>query len=196
MASPEPQVSRDEATEDRVLVQRALRGESAAVEQLVERLACVPGMVRALHRRKGGPLRSDELEDVEQAVIAALWGKLAQFEGRARLETWIFRFTQLEVHKALDRRRRARAEDIDRHEVPEARDEPAEPAVEPARLRDCIERVGPPASDILRMRHYEERTFDAIAAAMGESINTIKARYYRGLEKLRRLLEPHMGRQG
>jgi DNA-directed RNA polymerase specialized sigma24 family protein len=39
------------------------------------------------------------------------------------------------------------------------------------------------------MKHFEERTFEEIAAALGASPNTIKSRYYRGMLELRRILE-------
>ena len=55
-----------------------------------------------------------------------------------------------------------------------------------------MERVGPPASDIIRMRHFDELEFEDIARRANQPVNTIKARYYRGLARLRELLAPRM----
>ncbi len=180
--------------EDLELVRSAAARESKALEALIARLACLPAMLRALHRRMGAPLPADELAEVDQNTVAALWGKLAEYEGRASLETWAFRFAQLELLKALDRRRRnARLRLTDDAQLENLEHRGASsPALEPATVRDCIERLGSPTSEIVRLRHYDERSFEDIARLRAESISTVKARYYRGLERLKGLLAPHM----
>ncbi|MEY2746256.1 MAG: hypothetical protein RL112_1298 [Planctomycetota bacterium] len=179
------------------LVRRAGSGEQAAMSELVGRMACVPAMLRALHRRLGSPLSSAELEDVDGAVMAALWPKLRAFEGRAALESWIYRFVQLELHKALERRRRHAAEEYldEEHRSARSEEDRREPAVEAATIQQCLDQLGPPADEIVRLRHFEDMPFDDIARRQGEPVNTIKARYYRGIERLKRLLEPHVRRQ-
>lgn len=131
---------------------------------------------------------------MQQATIAALWAKLATYEGRASLETWAFRFTVLELLKSLARRDRQRQRAVDAEaeleHVPER--EPDEPTLEPERIHAGLEQLGPPANEIIRLRHFEERSFEEISRAYGEPVNTIKARYYRGLERLRQLLEKHL----
>src|SRR5690242_10532522 len=93
-----------EPTHDVELVRRARRGDSAAIEAVLQRLACVRAMLRACHRRHGSTLTPDDLAEVEQEVHAALWAKLDGFEGRAALETWAYRFVALELLKAFERR--------------------------------------------------------------------------------------------
>lgn len=182
---------------DRLLVQRALTREPRAVDELVTRLACTPAMLRVLQRQLGARLRPDELADIEQSILGALWSKLSAYEGRAALETWAFRFVQLELHKALDRRRRsARLTLVDgeRLEVLPCA-EPGAPQIEPATLRACVERLGSPTCEIVSMRHYDELSFEEIARQRGEALSAVKGRYYRGLERLKALLEPHLRRQ-
>ena len=41
---------------------------------------------------------------------------------------------------------------------------------------------------IIRLKHFEEHTFDSIALRLALSVNTVKTRYYRAIEKLRRRL--------
>lgn len=186
--------SGDPYAADLDLVRRAIAGDGAATGAVLERLGCVPAILRSLHRRLGAPLRADELAEVDQNALAALWSKLAGFEGRATLESWAFRFVQLELHKALDRRRRrARLTLLDGDDLAElsAREEGA-PAFDPTILHTAIAKLGPPTSDIVSERHFGELGFDEIARRRGESVSTIKARYYRGLERLKALLEPHL----
>jgi RNA polymerase sigma-70 factor, ECF subfamily len=181
---------------DLELVARARTGDPGAIADLTERLACVPAMLRDRHRRLGNPLTAEELAEVEQETLAALWDKLARFEGRASIETWAFRFVSFELHKGLDRRRRQRrfVSDGDSEILLRAQPEAAEPAIDPVTLHEELERVGPPGSDVIRMRHFEGLSFDEIAKSCGEPVNTVKARYYRGLERLRTLLGPILRR--
>lgn len=177
------------------LVRRARAGEALAIELMCRRLGCIPAILRDRHARYGSPLRADELEEVEQETLTALWAKLAAYEGRASLETWAFRFTVLELLKCLARRDRRRNvspdSEAELERAPER--EEREPLLEPERVHAGLDRIGPPANDIIRMRHFEERSFEEIASAYGEPVNTIKARYYRGLERLREVLRPHLG---
>jgi RNA polymerase sigma factor (sigma-70 family) len=179
------------------LVQRAAARDARALDEVIDRLACLPAMLRALHRRLSSPLSTDELAEVDQSTLAALWAKLLEYEGRASLETWAFRFAQLELHKALDRRRRnARLRLADEAQLAELEQHAADsPELEPGTVRSCIEQLGSPTAEIVRLRHYDECSFEDIAMRRSESVSSVKARYYRGLERLRGLLGPHLRRQ-
>lgn len=182
---------------DLSLVRRAASGNALAVAELVQRLECIPAMLRELHRRYGAPLASDELAEIEQNTLAVLWSKLVSFEGRAALETWSYRFVRHELLKAFERRDRNRRSVVDGAavlaRVPQA--EPREPEIDPGVLSECIERVGSPAADVIRMRHFDELGFEDIAMRCGEPLGTIKARYYRGLERLKELVAPFIKRE-
>ena len=52
----------------------------------------------------------------------------------------------------------------------------------------ALERLGGIEADILRLKHFEGLTFAEIARRMGSPENTVKARYYRGLARLERML--------
>lgn len=193
----EESIPADAHAADRLLVKRALLRERPALDQLVARLSCTPAMLRILQRQLGVRLRPEELADIEQSILGALWGKLSTYEGRAALETWAFRFVQLELHKALDRRRRgARLALVDSERLDSTPcAEPNTPQIEPATLWACVERLGSPTCEIVTLRHYDELSFEEIARQRGEAVSAVKARYYRGLERLKASLEPHLRRQ-
>ena len=180
--------------EDLGLVKRALAAHAPSLEQLVRRLACVPAMLRERHGRLGALLSRDELAEVEQDTLVSLWAKLREFEGRASLETWAYRFMQNELLKALERRdRELRFVGDPERILASARDREApEAPFEPAELLECIERVGLPASDIIRMRIFDDMEFEDIARRANRPVNTIKACYYRGLARMRELLAPRV----
>lgn len=181
--------------DDLHLVRRALGGDDRAISELTGRLACVPAMLRDRHRRYGSPLGRDELAEVEQDTLLAMWGKLPQFEGRASLETWVYRFTVHELLKAIVRKRRARILDGDVALQSQAAPEQEEAAVDLAALDESLRRLGPPSSDVIKLRHFESLSFEEIASRTCEPTSTIKARYYRAMERLREILGLRLGRQ-
>jgi DNA-directed RNA polymerase specialized sigma24 family protein len=55
-----------------------------------------------------------------------------------------------------------------------------------------LSRLEPAEETILRMRHFDEISFESAASKLGISVSAAKSRYYRGLEKLRRILGSDM----
>ncbi|MFG0315838.1 MAG: RNA polymerase sigma factor [Planctomycetota bacterium JB042] len=174
--------------EDDLALARAVRArEPVALERFVHRMGCVPRMLRRQNGRLGGPLDGDDVDDLAQDVLVVIWRKLAHFEGRSTLETWVYRICRLELMNGI-RRKRRRPDLMD-----DAERTPDEGVAEPeddaeAALRG-LERLGPPASDVIRWKHFEALTFEEIALRLGVSPNTAKTWYYRGICRLRDRLE-------
>ncbi|MGY3438303.1 MULTISPECIES: RNA polymerase sigma factor [unclassified Marinovum] len=84
---------------DETLALEAAGGDRAAFSRLLERV--YDRMFGLAFRLTGSRA---EAEDLTQDICAALPGKLAGFDGRARLTTWLYRVV---VNAAHDRRRRA-----------------------------------------------------------------------------------------
>ena len=197
MTSDAPRSDPASHAADLALVARARAGDEAAVDEIVDRLGCVPAMLRERHRRFGGSLSADELAEVEQETLAALWGKLGRFEGRASIETWAFRFVVNEHFKAFERRRKRGRFVSESEGLLADRGAPAEaePAIDAVTIESGLARVGEPGAEVIRLRHFEELSFEEIALRFREPTSTVKARYYRGLERLRVLLAPHWQRR-
>ena len=49
--------------------------------------------------------------------------------------------------------------------------------------------LSPGESEVIRLKHFAQMTFEEIAERLGISANTAKTRYYRGLERLRGWLD-------
>lgn len=176
-----------ESDDDVALVRRAASGERQAVERLLERLGFVRQVLVSRNARLGSPLEASELEDVLQETLIAVWNKLERFR-YGRLEAWVHRFAVLEL---LVRVRASRQRPLLIEEVgaPERTvDGPSLQLFELERVYEGLEELGPPENDVIRLKLLEGLTFDEIAARARSSPNTIKARYYRGLLRLRGLL--------
>jgi RNA polymerase sigma-70 factor (ECF subfamily) len=172
---------------DLELVQNVLAGDPAALDRLVEQLRCAPRFLHAINERAGGPLTETELADLSQDVLLLVWEKLSTFEGRATLETWTWRFCWLEtrnrIRQVIRERRNAPSSMLDELPAPEASNRIVEDAVELG-----LEELGPPPSEVIRLKHFEGRTFPEIAELLWIPLNTAKSHYYRGLDRLRQRL--------
>ncbi|MCA8948589.1 MAG: RNA polymerase sigma factor [Planctomycetes bacterium] len=171
---------------DLALVRGVIGGEAAALESLVARLQCVPRFLAYLDGRAQQRLDEGLLEDVVQDVLATIWRRLDSFRGDAALETWVFRICEFQLRNA---QRRATPRGIVSLEDTA---EPAAPIAEPGADRELlalgIEALAADDAAVLRLKHYEGLTFAEIATKLRQSPNTVKTRYYRALESLRRWL--------
>ncbi len=172
------------------LVADVLARKRESVERFVERMGCVPAMVRFQNRRLGSPFAEHSLADVSQAALAAIWGKLDRYTGRASLESWAFGFTTKELLKALDRRRRSRLVlDGEAAEHAPGAGAPVLPGeLEYERVHRGLDRIGPPAAEVVRLKRFAGLTFEEIGQELGMPTNTAKTHYYRCLDRLRTFL--------
>ena len=177
---------------DARLVADALAGDRAAADRLAERLMCVPRVLGAINARRGGRLSSHDLEDLIGDCLLGIWRKLGSYHGEATLEGWLYRFCFLEfMNKArlLSRRPEVSKPELVQHE---AREVPLDRDLEREDLEHTLARLGPPDADVVRLKHYDELTFDGIAQVMGITTKMAKTRYYRGIAWLQRELSSQL----
>jgi RNA polymerase sigma-70 factor (ECF subfamily) len=167
--------SPDEHLSDLELVRALRRGQPEAIAGFVRRMRCVPLGLAAQNARLGRPLNEHDIEDVSQEVL-----------------TWVYRFTSFELMNAVRRKRT-------RQRVAELESEPAvvPPADKRTRLLEyehlhrALTRLDPIEADVIRLKHFQELTFEEISARLEMPANTAKTKYYRGLEKLQEALRAY-----
>ncbi|MEM1452209.1 MAG: sigma-70 family RNA polymerase sigma factor [Planctomycetota bacterium] len=176
---------------DLKLARQVLNGSRVAREQFAERMRCIPAFLTAANARFGRPFGPEDLADLSQDVLITVWQKLETFSGQATLETWTWRFCQFEFSNRARKRFRRRALAGPPIEEMNELEGPGEPVadVEYDDLEQGLQALGPPAEEIIRLKHYDHLTFDEIAERIGISPNTAKTRYYRGMAWLRRHLD-------
>ena len=128
----------------------------------------------------GSPLNNEALEDVAQDTAAAIWRKLDQYQGLAPLESWAYRFCFLELMTQLRKLHRL-PQSLD--ELPITEGERAlsidqENVVEYDFVYHSLIELGPPESEIVTLRHFQELSFEEIAARLKTSASMAKSRYY------------------
>jgi len=105
------------AVSDRLLVKRLLKGNETAFEEFFE--IYFPRLFRfALVRLDGD---EDAAEEVAQATLCAVIGKLGTYRGEAALFTWLCTFCRHELSAFCRRRQRQPGSLALREEIPEIR---------------------------------------------------------------------------
>lgn len=180
--------------DDLVLARACLAGDEIALARLVRRLACIPRILDVLSARLGRPLDEQELEDLGQETLVLAWRKLETFTGESRLETWSYGLARFEIMNAIRRKRRR----PDTRSEPPG-EEPADDAPAPESEHDreylacAVAGLDPTESEVVRLKHFEDLTFDDIAGRLGITPSTAKTRYYRGLARLQERLRGRLG---
>lgn len=172
---------------DLTLVRGALAGRGDAVRAFLERMRCVPRMIAGHNAKLGRPLSGEAVEDVIQESLVAIWRRLERFDGRAALETWAYPFCYFEFMRRL-RVERGLPKLLDdgvegSSFEPAAPEQPALIELEP--LLEALEALDAGQALVVRLKHFEDLTFEGIAQRLAISPNTAKTRYYAGLDKLR-----------
>lgn len=147
-------------------------------------MTCIGRILAVRNRRAGAPLAADELEDVAQETALLVWKKLHTYEGRASLETWVFRFCAFEHVSAL--RRRARrpllvSDPPDMVDAAESSSDGSSAESFEALMRHLTARE----AEVMRLRHIDQLSFQEIAAVLEIAPSSAKTHHARGAEKLR-----------
>jgi RNA polymerase sigma-70 factor, ECF subfamily len=132
-----------------------------------------------------------QAEDLTQETFAAAWEKIATFQGRAALATWLHRIAYT---KFIDARRAARR-------AAGALERLAGPAVSPPdpldavtaddearRLYRALNGLGAPERTVLVLHYLQGLSYREMAAVLDEPVGTVKWRTAEALNRLRAVL--------
>jgi RNA polymerase sigma-70 factor (ECF subfamily) len=130
-------------------------------------------------------------EDLTQETFAAAWEKIATFQGRSALATWLHRIAYTKFLDARRAERRAAG-------ACERRTGPAAPPAGPLdaaaaddearRLYRALDELDAPERALLVLHHLQGLSYREMAAVLGEPTGTVKWRTAEALNRLRALL--------
>jgi RNA polymerase sigma-70 factor (ECF subfamily) len=178
----EPDMSDEREMTDRQLVERASSRDARALDLLVTRLRCVPRMLANFNHRCGDAIPSGDLADVVQDVLVALWRRLHTFTGDAAFETWVYGYCYHEFMNAV--RKRARRGEMRPVEESSKFLEGEPSGLEYEGLYRGLASLDRSERRVIRLKHFDELTFEEIGKRLAMSPNTAKAMYYRGMQRL------------
>jgi RNA polymerase sigma-70 factor (ECF subfamily) len=130
-------------------------------------------------------VRPSDAEDVVQEVFVTVYRRLGEFEGRARLKTWVFsiavhfvqHYFRTHVRKPGDR---ATAKGTEIHVLPDHRENGPASHVERMERYDALDRVlaelDQPKRLVFVLAELEEMTLSDIGEVVGANANTVATR--------------------
>jgi RNA polymerase sigma-70 factor (ECF subfamily) len=144
-------------------------------------------------RRLG--VRDEALDDVTQDVFLVVHQKLSTFEGRARIETWIYKILRYVVLRHLEKGGRRRAREIPLEvDVASAAPGPHEQLRQDEAtllLHGLLGELSHERREVLVLSELEQMSAPEIAKATGTKLNTVYSR----LRAARADFEQALGRQ-
>lgn len=129
--------------------------------------------------------QEDALDVVQNAICIAL-DKYEDLKNEDAVKTWFYRILVNESIGCLNRKKR---------ELPTGEEEALdwayhEKGYEPeSDLQDRIDLLDEDVQKIVKLRFYEELSLKEIAEVMDMNLNTVKAKLYRGLDKLKQSMK-------
>ena len=177
------------------LLSRIALGDRKAFRALYE--ATSPTLfgvaVRILNRR-------DRAEEVIQDAFVNVWQRASSYsDAMSRPMTWL---TAIVRNRALDLLRSEGARPVESlhdeeseafHEPADERPDPLgllEQAVDEARIRDCLGDIRGPQRQCLALAYYHGLSHSEVAARLAAPIGSVKVWIRRGLDRLKRCLDP------
>jgi RNA polymerase sigma-70 factor (ECF subfamily) len=132
-----------------------------------------------------------QAEDLTQETFAAAWGKIAVFQGRATLATWLHRIAYT---KYIDARRAERRDAGMRERLPSPKAAPPDPldtvmADDEARhLYRALQGLDAPERTLLVLHYLQGLSYREMASVLDEPTGTVKWRTREALKGLRAFL--------
>jgi RNA polymerase sigma-70 factor, ECF subfamily len=185
--SPRRMSTPAEHDEDRDLVRAALASDPEAVARLVARLGCIPRILALLNGRMGRVFSGEDMRDLEQETLATLWPRMRSYTGQAALETWVYGFCFNGFMNGVRKARRHRPVGA-LQEQDLARSEPGAGLADLELLLAALERLEPREASVIRLKYFDDLTFEEIGRRLVLSPNTAKTAFYRGMRRLEELL--------
>ncbi len=168
--------------QDRPLITRVLSGDTAAEKELYE--AHVDRVYRLTYRMTGDTFMA---EDCTQETFIRAFTKLAHFQGRATLSTWIHSIAVSVVLNSLRKVRKLRNRETELNEVIANREGPRTDVELKIRLQQAIDAL-PNELRLVFLMHDDGYKHREIADILDVPAGTAKSRLSRARHILRRVL--------
>ena len=154
----------------------------SGVERATERV--LPANYDTYYRLAYSYMKSeqDALDVVQESAYKAI-RDCGQVKEQRYIGTWLYRIV---VNTALDALRR-RGREVALEEWQENSWQPSYAGLE---LWEILDRLDEKERTVVVLRYFHDLKLEDIAGILGENVNTVKARLYRTLKKMRMELEP------
>ncbi len=177
------------------LLERARAGDVAACERLFATHAD-----RAYRLAYRVTRSREDAEDVVQDAFVRCFRALPKHRGEASFSTWVMRIIMNESIRALQKKRRRerrwfwtaqRQGESDGNAFAEAVDA----RFVSSAVAEALDKLRPRDQTLLVMRYVEGYSAAEIGELLNQPAGTVRSHLFRARQRLRELLEPHLGSQ-
>ncbi len=171
-------------TDDRSLIERIRRGDTAGAGELFERYA--PALLRFTDR-----MLSDRTaaEEVTQEVFVKVISRAHQYDGRSEVASWLF---AIAANACRDRRRhdrRAPVVPLEAIPEPSQKGDGIEGSLLKREKREAVRRalgtLSEEQREVLVLARYHGLPYVEVARVLGISVGAVKTRMFRAVETLK-----------
>jgi RNA polymerase sigma-70 factor (ECF subfamily) len=130
------------------------------------------------------------VEELVNDTLLVVWRKAGEFEGKARVSTWVFAIAYRKALKAL--KRREPFVEVAITEEPPGSDDPERDAMQAQRsdeLRRALATLPPEQRAVVELTYYHDCAYPEIAQILGCPVDTVKTRMFHARRKLRLLID-------
>jgi len=174
-------------TDERILVQQAIRHDSEAFAGLYDR-----HVVRVYRHIYYMINDQKEAEDLTAQTFLQAWEAIGRFQPRgAPFASWLLRI----AHNLAVSNLRARKGDAELHEslidegLPRNPEAVAERQAEEERVRQAVLRLGDDQRQVIILRFVEELDYKEVAEILGKSVAAVRVIQHRALCALRKIMK-------
>lgn len=192
----------DRAKEDQELVALAIKKDQAAFQKLMTKYKdSIYFMVLKMIRDK------NDAEDVTMESFGKAFNNLPKYDPKYAFSTWLFKIA---TNNCIDfiRKKRLETTSLDKPISGDDGDEmkidvqsetldPEEKLVKKQRavsVRGTIEKLDEKYRHLIKLRYYEEYSYDEIASELDIPLGTVKAQLFRAKELLYKMMEKNIDR--
>lgn len=184
-----------ETRSDGELITLYRKGDERALSILIQRH--LDAVYRFARRMTGDVAMA---EDIAQETFLKVWRNLGRFQTTKSFKTWVFSIaknTAIDALRKKDPITFSRLETEDRSDFSDTIPDRQPLALDVLQQQESADilykallTLPPKSRSIVLMHDAEAITFQEIADVMREPMNTVKSRYRRALEVLRKLIKP------
>jgi RNA polymerase sigma-70 factor (ECF subfamily) len=182
-------------TEERLLIERAQKGDKHAFRELVE--TAKENVFRLAYDLTGN---RHDAEDLSQEVFIKAFRALPRFRGDARWSSWLYRITVntcYDHNSSLSRKKIDYRDDLENEEIMEiknftpgtkAPDGLADSSLIQAQIETALHELTTPERSVFILRQYHDLQLKQIAGILEVTEGTVKTLLFRSIRKLQQKL--------
>lgn len=147
---------------------------------------------KVYHKCLGMLKSSDEAMDATQDIFIKLYTKIADFEERAKLSTWIYRVTYNYCIDMLRRRKKDQKLFSPESDIPDIEDEDDDTEllqIEVKKLKVILDKIPEGDKAVLMMKYQDDMSIKEISAILGKTESSIKMKLKRARHKTQKVFK-------